>query len=222
MVVVAAGNENDDACRYTPAGVGSAITVGSTTKSDSRSGFSNHGSCLDIFAPGSNIYSAGHRGDTATQMMSGTSMACPHVAGAAALLFERNPAMTVSDAETLLENRATKGVLTDTKVASPNLLLFVGTEKEPPNPTPTPKPPAPAPNPKPPAPAPGGCSDKSKRCAIWQKKGRCSKFWVKKMCQRTCNACCMDLLKRCKNLKKKCSNPAVKKICPLTCEMCSK
>ena len=136
MVVVAAGNENDNACHYTPAYVGSAITVGSTTRSDERSDFSNHGRCLDIFAPGSAIKSAGHKGDTASKTMWGTSMACPHVAGAAALLYEVDPTMEVSKAEQRLKDRATAKELTDTKNGSPNLLLFVGSPNKPPNPAP--------------------------------------------------------------------------------------
>ncbi|NDA78065.1 MAG: S8 family peptidase, partial [Actinobacteria bacterium] len=83
-VVVAAGNENVDACRRSPASAASAITVGATTSSDQRSSFSNFGSCLDIFAPGSSITSAWVGGPSASNTISGTSMASPHVAGAAA------------------------------------------------------------------------------------------------------------------------------------------
>jgi subtilisin family serine protease len=82
MVVVAAGNSggNYDACRASPAYVKNAITVGSTTKTDARSGFSSIGPCLDLFAPGSGVISAYKGSDTATRSLSGTSMACPHVA----------------------------------------------------------------------------------------------------------------------------------------------
>ncbi len=79
---IAAGNSNTNACTQSPARVTEAITVGSTTTADARSSFSNFGTCLDIFAPGSSITSAWHTSNTATNTISGTSMASPHVAGA--------------------------------------------------------------------------------------------------------------------------------------------
>ena len=77
VVVVAAGNDNTDACNDSPGSEPTAITVGSTTKTDARSSFSNWGSCLDIFAPGSEITSAGITSNSATDIMDGTSMAAP-------------------------------------------------------------------------------------------------------------------------------------------------
>merc|ERR1719454_2515895 len=89
-VVVAAGNDNSDACGFSPAYVPSAITVGSTDSRDYRSSFSNYGRCVDIWGPGSSVLSAGHTSDTATATYSGTSMACPHVSGGAALVLGRD------------------------------------------------------------------------------------------------------------------------------------
>ena len=79
VMVVAAGNENSDACGYSPAYVPNAITVGSTDSTDARSYFSNYGTCVDIWAPGSSVVSLSHTSDTGTSTKSGTSMACPHV-----------------------------------------------------------------------------------------------------------------------------------------------
>ena len=83
VVVAAAGNDDSDACSYSPASAPEALTVGSTTQNDVKSSFSNHGSCVDIHAPGSSITAAWSSSDSSIATISGTSMACPHVAGAA-------------------------------------------------------------------------------------------------------------------------------------------
>ena len=141
-VVVAAGNDNDNACSYSPAGAPSAITVGSTTSSDERSSFSNYGSCLDIYAPGSNITSTRNNGGT--QTMSGTSMASPHVAGIAALYLAENPNASVSQVTQAVTDAATPNKVTDAKSGSPNLLaysIFGGSNPDPdPDPDPDPEP----------------------------------------------------------------------------------
>ncbi|HSL84781.1 MAG TPA: S8 family serine peptidase, partial [Thermoanaerobaculia bacterium] len=121
---VAAGNESTDACTRSPAGAADAYTVGSTTQSDSRSSFSNFGTCVDIFAPGSSITSTWHTSDTATNTISGTSMASPHVAGAGALVREQLPTFTALQVGTELTARATCGVVGSPGSGSPNLLLY--------------------------------------------------------------------------------------------------
>jgi len=124
-VVVAAGNDNGDACQNSPAFVPSAITVGATKDDDSRASFSSFGACLDIFAPGVNVLSAGIDGDSDSATMSGTSMACPHVAGAVALLLEKDANLSPADVGALLHQRATPAVVSDSQW-SVNLLLYVG------------------------------------------------------------------------------------------------
>ncbi|GAA4902425.1 S8 family peptidase [Streptomyces coeruleoprunus] len=123
---IAAGNDGRDASSTSPARVAEAITVGSTTSSDARSSFSNYGSILDIFAPGSSITSAWNSSDTATNTISGTSMATPHVAGAAALYLANNRTATPSQVATALTSAATTGVVGSPGTGSPNRLLYVG------------------------------------------------------------------------------------------------
>ncbi|GAA4685970.1 S8 family peptidase [Nocardioides nanhaiensis] len=123
-VAVAAGNENQNACNVSPARASSAITVGSTTNTDARSSFSNFGSCVDVFAPGSNITSAWYTSSTATNTISGTSMASPHVAGVAALYLQGNPGASPATVSSAIVNNATTGKVTSAGTGSPNRLLY--------------------------------------------------------------------------------------------------
>merc|ERR1719293_461707 len=95
-IVVAGGNSNGDACNFSPAFAENAITVGSTTSTDARSSFSNYGTCTNIWAPGSSVLSAGITSDSSSSTKSGTSMACPHVSGGAAILMGLNPSLNAA------------------------------------------------------------------------------------------------------------------------------
>jgi len=143
-VVVAGGNDNSNACYFSPAFVPAAITVGSTTSLDARSSFSNYGSCTDIWAPGSSILSASHTDDTGSRSLSGTSMACPHVSGASALILSANPTMKASAVVSELLNNAAMNFITGLKAGDTNALLYVGEDGAPPSP---PAPPTDAPSP---------------------------------------------------------------------------
>ncbi|HLT12290.1 MAG TPA: S8 family serine peptidase [Micromonosporaceae bacterium] len=122
---IAAGNSNANACNFSPARVPAAITVGATTSSDARASFSNFGSCLDIFAPGQSITSAWYTSNTATNTISGTSMAAPHVAGVAALILSANPTWSPAQVRDKMVADATTGVVGNAGSGSPNRLLFV-------------------------------------------------------------------------------------------------
>ncbi len=123
---VAAGGSASSACDSSPSRVTEAITVGGTTMSDSRASFSNYGSCLDIFAPAVTITSTWIGSPTATNTLSGNSMAAPLVAGGAAMYLADNPTATPAAVTAALAARATTGVLTGVGAGSPNRLLYVG------------------------------------------------------------------------------------------------
>ncbi len=124
-VAVAAGNSNGaNACNFSPARVAAAITVGSTTSTDARSSFSNIGTCLDLFAPGSGIQSAWWTSTTATATISGTSMASPHVAGVAALYKQANPSASPATIRNAIVNNSTTNRISNVGTGSPNRLLY--------------------------------------------------------------------------------------------------
>ncbi|WP_319054596.1 S8 family peptidase [Streptomyces europaeiscabiei] len=122
---VAAGNSSANASSYSPARVTEAITVGATTSTDARASYSNYGSVLDIFAPGSSITAGWYTSDTATNTISGTSMATPHVAGAAAVYLAGHPSATPAQVASALTAGAVTGKVTGPGTGSPNRLLQI-------------------------------------------------------------------------------------------------
>jgi subtilisin family serine protease len=139
---IAAGNGDflgraQDACTTSPARVTAAITVSATDNTDTKASWANYGTCVDIFAPGVNITSSWWSSTGQTQnTISGTSMATPHVTGAAALYLETNPAATPASVAAALINNATTGVVKSAGTGTPNRLLYTGTEVAPPPPPP--------------------------------------------------------------------------------------
>ncbi|MBA3757179.1 MAG: S8 family peptidase [Nitrosomonas sp.] len=121
---IAAGNSSRDACNFSPARVPAAITVGATSQADERPVWSNYGKCLDLFAPGISIQSAWIGSDTATNTISGTSMATPHVTGIVALLLQGSPSSTPSEVSAELINKSTKNIVKSLGKNSPNRMIF--------------------------------------------------------------------------------------------------
>ncbi|KAG0372145.1 serine protease [Mortierella sp. AD032] len=135
---VAAGNDNRDACNYSPAGVEAAVTVGASSSDDSRAYFSNHGPCVDIFGPGKDIESTWIGSPTARRTISGTSMASPHVAGLIAYYLSLAPqsdsgfhsgTYTPKEMKALLKETATRDALSDVNYRTPNLLIYNNVDK---------------------------------------------------------------------------------------------
>jgi subtilisin family serine protease len=124
VAVVAAGNDGLNACSYSPARVPNAITVGSTTSTDARSSFSNYGTCVDVFAPGSSILSTWIGSTSATNTISGTSMASPHVAGVAALYLQGNTTATAATVANAIITTSTANKVTSAGTGSPNRLVY--------------------------------------------------------------------------------------------------
>ena len=129
--VVAAGNNNGDACKISPASEVSAITVGSTTKTDGRSSFSNWGACVDIFAPGSDITAPWIGSNDATRTISGTSMASPHVCGGVVLYLGKNPNLSPQGVLGMLLADSIADTITNVGNATPNKFLYVGSHQTP-------------------------------------------------------------------------------------------
>lgn len=127
--IFAAGNSNADACNYSPGRVGEGITVGASTYLDSRASYSNYGNCVDTFAPGSSIRSAWIGSNTMERTISGSSMAAPHVTGAAAIYLQDNPDATPQEIEAYILDETTKSVITESNSVN-NHLLYIDAESE--------------------------------------------------------------------------------------------
>ncbi|MEU6315491.1 S8 family peptidase [Streptomyces sp. NPDC047014] len=124
--VVSSGNGNTNACNNSPGRISAAIVVNNSTSGDSRRSDSNFGPCTDLFAPGTGVTSAGNRSDSASRQLSGTSMAAPHVTGAAALYLAKHPAATPAEVQSALITAATPGKVRGVGKDTPNRLLYTG------------------------------------------------------------------------------------------------
>jgi subtilisin family serine protease len=161
-VVVAAGNYNMNACEYSPARMPAAITVGATTSSDIKASYSNYGSCVDIWAPGSSILSLSHLDDVSTRTMSGTSMAAPHVTGAIASYLASSPTSDPAIVTQSVLQSATSNIISGVDINNLFLYSFIETAFPSPTPTMTPTPtPTPVPTPE---------------CIRYTTSGRCIKY----------------------------------------------
>jgi len=125
--IVAAGNGNrggreQNACDYSPAGAEHAYTIGATSGNDSKTSWSNYGDCVNMFAPGASITSAWHTSNSATNTISGTSMAAPHVAGVAALYLQNNTNASVQDVYTAISESSTKNIVTNSRTGNNHLV----------------------------------------------------------------------------------------------------
>ena len=152
VYVVSAGNSARDACSTSPGSMTNAITVGASESSDAMSGYTNRGTCIDLFAPGSGVLSAGNYDDVTMMTATGTSMASPHVAGIAALYLQSNPSATPGQVTAAVLGSATVGAMTGLSVGSPNLLAYVVAAAAP-QPIVAPAPPPPLTVPPPTSPA---------------------------------------------------------------------
>jgi serine protease len=152
--VVASGNSNANACNFSPASAAGAYTVNAMQQGDSRSSFSNFGTCTDIFAPGTGVQAAWSTSDTATNTISGTSMAAPHVAGIAALLVSDSASLTMEQVKDTMTSLATADAISNAGTGSPNLLAY--NDRDGPS---TPSPPTVPPTTPPPTVAPPMCDN---------------------------------------------------------------
>jgi subtilisin family serine protease len=127
FVAVASGNSNADACNFSPASAANVTSVNASSNTDAKASFSNFGSCTHLYAPGVSITSAWHSSNTATNTISGTSMASPHVAGVGALYLAGNPSASNATVRSWIVNNATTGVITGNPSGTANRLLFKST-----------------------------------------------------------------------------------------------
>jgi subtilisin family serine protease len=125
FVAVAAGNENQNACNVSPASASAVFTTAASTSTDARASYSNYGSCVDAYAPGSSITSTWT--GSGTRSISGTSMASPHVAGVAALYLSGSPSASPSTITNWIITNSTANVITGNPSGTPNRLLYKST-----------------------------------------------------------------------------------------------